>query len=207
MQGTKTVLASSFLTLVLITDPSARSAADECLAKPSGPTPQGQHWYYRIDHANDGRQCWYLREGGGRAQRTSRQTERISSDATPQAIQAPAAPATKILPEEDAAPATAPIPWLNVQTLSDPMSSVPPVTQQMPATQTQSDDAPAIKASGNTVPERTIDPPKAAPSGPSLTAMQRRHIAQESSSVVNKRKPERSRRPLQSLGSITRSLY
>ncbi len=69
MRGTRTVLASGFLTLVLITGSSARSAADECLAKPNGPTPQGQHWYYRIDHANNGRQCWYLRAEIGRVQK------------------------------------------------------------------------------------------------------------------------------------------
>ena len=61
MRGTRTVLASSFFALVLITGSSTRSAADDCLEKPNGPTPQGQRWYYRIDHANNGRQCWYLR--------------------------------------------------------------------------------------------------------------------------------------------------
>ena len=87
MRGTRTVLASGFLTLVLITGSSVRSAADECLAKPSGPTAQGQHWYYRIDHANNGRQCWYLRAESGRAQKTSPQTEPDSSDAMAQAIE------------------------------------------------------------------------------------------------------------------------
>jgi hypothetical protein len=38
---------------------SAR-AADKCLAKPNGPAPHGQHWYYRSDHVHK-RQCWYLR--------------------------------------------------------------------------------------------------------------------------------------------------
>ena len=69
MRGTRTVLASGFLALVLITGSSAPSAADDCLANPNGPTPQGQHWYYRIDHANNGRQCWYLRAEIGRVQK------------------------------------------------------------------------------------------------------------------------------------------
>jgi hypothetical protein len=154
MRGTRTVLASGFLTLALITGLSARSAADECLAKPNGPTPQGQHWYYRIDHANDGRQCWYLR------QKTSRQTERISSDAMAQAIQAPAAPAAKMSPEQNAAPAAAPIPWLNMQTLSGPIPAPQRLAPQKPAPQTQSDDAPVITTS-NTAPEKMIDPPNA----------------------------------------------
>jgi hypothetical protein len=167
MQGTRTVLASGFLTLVIVTASSARSAADDCLAKPTGPTPQGQHWYYRMDHANNGRQCWYLRAGTGRVQRASRQTERESSDAMAQATQSPAEPTAKISPEENAAPVPAPIPWLTMQTLSEPISSV---TEQKPATQTQSNDAPAITASGNTAPEKTIDPPNAAPGRPALGA-------------------------------------
>src|SRR5262245_51447859 len=144
MRGTRTVLASGFLTLALIIGWSARSAADECLAKPSGPTPQGQHWYYRIDHANSGRQCWYLRAGSGRVQRTSPQMDRESSDAMAQAIQAPATPPGKISPEENAAPVAAPIPWLNVQTLSEPVPAVQPLAPRKPAPQTQSDDAPVI---------------------------------------------------------------
>jgi hypothetical protein len=159
MRGTRTVLASGFLALALITGVSARSAADECLAKPNGPTPQGQHWYYRIDHANDGRQCWYLR------QKTSRQTERISSDAMAQAIQAPAAPTAKLSPEENAAPAAAPIPWLNMQTLSEPIPAAQRLAPQKPAPQTRSDDAPVI-ATSNTAPEKMIDAPNAVVSRP-----------------------------------------
>ena len=114
MRGTRTVLASGFLTLVLMICSSARSVADECLAKPNGPTPKGQHWYYRIDHANGGRQCWYLRAEIGRAQKPLRRMEQDSSDAMAQAISAPAqsaawAPAAAIVPEENPAPATAPV--------------------------------------------------------------------------------------------------
>jgi hypothetical protein len=35
------------------------SAADECLSKPKGSAPAGQHWYYRLDRPTK-RQCWYL---------------------------------------------------------------------------------------------------------------------------------------------------
>jgi hypothetical protein len=38
-------------------------AADDCLVAPKDETPEGSHWYYRIDHASK-RQCWYLREEG-----------------------------------------------------------------------------------------------------------------------------------------------
>src|SRR5450631_2942015 len=45
-----------------VLSPSAARAADDCLAGPKkDQTPQGGHWYYRIDHATK-RNCWYLRE-------------------------------------------------------------------------------------------------------------------------------------------------
>ena len=173
MRGTRTVLASGFLALVLITGSSARSAADDCLAEPNGPTPQGQHWYYRIDHANNGRQCWYLRAETGPVQKKSRQTEPNSSKAMAQAIPAPTrptAPAAETLLKENTAPAAVPIPWLNVQRLPEPIPLVQPVTQQKPAAQTRSDGAAAVATSGSAVPEREIDPPAAVPNRPATSA-------------------------------------
>jgi hypothetical protein len=173
MRGTRTVLASGFLALVLITGSSARSAADDCLAEPNGPTPQGQHWYYRIDHANNGRQCWYLRAETGPVQKKSRQTEPNSSKAMAQGIPAPTrptAPAAETPLKENTAPAAAPIPWLNVQRLPEPIPLVQPVTQQKPAAQTRSDGAAAVATSGSAVPEREIDPPAAVPNRPATSA-------------------------------------
>ncbi|HUI98013.1 MAG TPA: hypothetical protein VLX44_19810 [Xanthobacteraceae bacterium] len=37
----------------------APAAADGCAAKPDGPAPQGQHWYYVLDRATKS-QCWHL---------------------------------------------------------------------------------------------------------------------------------------------------
>ena len=73
MRGTRTVLASGFLTLVLITGSSARSATDDCLAEPNGPTPQGQHWYYRTDPESK-RQCWYLGAEGAPVRKSAAET-------------------------------------------------------------------------------------------------------------------------------------
>jgi hypothetical protein len=46
--------------LTTISD-SAAGADDECLSSPKDPTPQGGHWYYRIDRVTK-RHCWYLKE-------------------------------------------------------------------------------------------------------------------------------------------------
>jgi hypothetical protein len=193
MRGTRTVLASGFFALVLITGSSARSAADDCLAEPNGPTPQGQHWYYRIDHANNGRQCWYLRAETGAVPKTSRQTEPNSSKAMAQAIPAPTrptAPAAEKLLKENTAPAAAPIPWLNVQKLPEPIPLVQPVTQQKSAVQTQSDGAAAAATSGSAVPERVIDPPAAVPNRPAASA-------DSNATSANRAREQQRRQPAQ----------
>ena len=169
MRGTRTVLALGLLNLVLITGPSMRVAADECLAKPNGPTPRGQHWYYRIDHANNGRQCWYLRAENTRAPKNSLQAETDPAEAMAQSIQAPApragSPEASVgeMARESSAPVAAkPIPWLNVQKFPEPISFPQPVIQQKPAPQTQADSVAATAASG-TASEHVIDSPAARP--------------------------------------------
>jgi hypothetical protein len=38
---------------------SSAATVDDCLAAPNSRPPQGSHWYYRTDTANN-RKCWYL---------------------------------------------------------------------------------------------------------------------------------------------------
>jgi len=38
---------------------NANANAAKCAAAPNGAPPQGQHWYYRLDHVSH-RKCWYL---------------------------------------------------------------------------------------------------------------------------------------------------
>jgi hypothetical protein len=42
---------------------TAPASADDCLASPNSPAPQGSHWYYRLDWATQ-RKCWYARAPG-----------------------------------------------------------------------------------------------------------------------------------------------
>src|SRR5690348_6211624 len=37
--------------------------AEDCLSAPSGVSPQGQHWFYRLEKDTK-RKCWYLRAAG-----------------------------------------------------------------------------------------------------------------------------------------------
>jgi hypothetical protein len=59
----------SVTALVMLSNGAAR-AADDCLAAPKDQTPEGSHWYYRIDHATK-RHCWYLRQEGERPPQTA----------------------------------------------------------------------------------------------------------------------------------------
>ncbi len=57
-------------------------AADDCLAEPKRTTPQGKHWYYRIERPSK-RQCWYL---GDEGHRVSQAPDDKRADAAPQQI-------------------------------------------------------------------------------------------------------------------------
>jgi hypothetical protein len=57
----------------------AEPAADECLSKPNGPSPQGSHWYYRVDRANNNRHCWYLGREGAKTRQAAAQKQPSSA--------------------------------------------------------------------------------------------------------------------------------
>lgn len=63
--------------------PGAARAADDCLAAPKDQTPEGSHWYYRIEHGTK-RHCWYLRtEGEKLSQATSPNASRSATPVVP----------------------------------------------------------------------------------------------------------------------------
>ncbi len=57
------VIACLCAGIPLTASQSATPAPDECLLAPKNETPDGSHWYYRIEHPSN-RRCWYLREEG-----------------------------------------------------------------------------------------------------------------------------------------------
>src|SRR5215813_5208934 len=70
------VLVGVFAGAYLITMPYASS--DDCLTQPTGDTPQGQHWYYRVERGSK-RHCWYLK---GEADKSSRAASSDKSSKT-----------------------------------------------------------------------------------------------------------------------------
>ncbi|WP_193760250.1 hypothetical protein [Bradyrhizobium yuanmingense] len=120
------------------TPSSTAAAAPDCLASPKDATPQGQHWYYRLDRTTK-RKCWYLRAAGGKAAQTAQATTDTSEPdaAPPQAVQN--ARAEYIAPQTSAAAGTpnmaAPAPAAaNAPAVApQPPSSVAETNAQQPA--------------------------------------------------------------------------
>ena len=158
MPGRGTILPSAMITLVLIAIISAQAARnaradDECLAKPNAAAPQGQHWYYRIDHANNKRQCWRLAPEGLPVQKSAPQTD---NNATPEAAVQAASPPRAT--ETNTAATAAPVLWLDVPKapeLAAARAPLPPTASAGDAVpEVLSDDTPA--SASDPLPARSV---------------------------------------------------
>lgn len=104
------IIAGAPLAAVSQNAPTATSpanAASDCLASPKGATPQGQHWYYRLERATK-RQCWYLRAEGGKVSQTAQAAPNTpaAEPAVPQPHTVQDARAEYLTPQGAAAPKT-----------------------------------------------------------------------------------------------------
>jgi hypothetical protein len=171
MPGRRTTLPLAMITLVLIGALSTRSSysADECLANPNAPALPGEHWYYRIDHAHNKRQCWRLGPEGLPVRSTAPQSEdatepKSSAQQQPRKSQAvmptparaptdvapaPPADATPVPRAASTAPATA-APWPAVPGLTA-FLPVPPQLPAAPQTASADSTVPATSGSGTSV--------------------------------------------------------
>jgi hypothetical protein len=102
--------------------PNAARAADDCLLAPKAETPDGSHWYYRIERATK-RHCWYLRAEG----------ETLSQTAAPDSS-GPAKPVAPIV----AAPMQ--------RSVADARAELPPQTSIQPPARDNGGLAPAMPA-------------------------------------------------------------
>jgi hypothetical protein len=82
------LVAGAALTTMSHGQTPAAPAADDCLAGPKDHTPQGAHWYYRIEHPSN-RHCWYLKG----------EQDKVAQTASPDA----SAPAKPMAPATEAA--------------------------------------------------------------------------------------------------------
>jgi hypothetical protein len=60
-------------------------AAEECMTKPGTAAPQGSHWYYHLDRANN-RQCWYLAAEGAKVRPQTRPAASPAKSQSPKPI-------------------------------------------------------------------------------------------------------------------------
>src|ERR1700712_3333284 len=59
-QFVSAVLASSIVSLIFTAGSNnTAQAVDACLSAPKSSTPEGSHWYYRVERGTK-RHCWYL---------------------------------------------------------------------------------------------------------------------------------------------------
>jgi hypothetical protein len=144
------------LPLSTVFDGAAR-AADDCLAEPNGPTPQGKHWYYRIERGT-GRHCWYVRGEDEPARAaapepttTSKAPSRNADMLAPRSIadaraEWPARPAAA----QDGAAVVAPrvVPPAGDVTGNVPPSASAPATAQTPAASPWPDPSAAVPKLG-----------------------------------------------------------
>jgi hypothetical protein len=147
MRERRSMFASAMFALVVMAGTFAQSMpgarGDECITKPNAPAPQGQHWYYRIDHAND-RQCWRLGPEGipvlknaPRAEKTPASGATTQSALPPQ-VQASVTTASAIASAESAfdsnvAETTASMRWPEAPILPELPRSPQPIPQPTPA--------------------------------------------------------------------------
>lgn len=119
------MMASSFSAEPSRAETAAPSKAGECLARPTGLSPKGSHWFYRLDRKN-GRRCWYLGPESNRVRRSETAAERRETAAERSAAKDAAKGATK-----SAAPTPRERPALR------PVEAAPPdVVAQAPAVST-----------------------------------------------------------------------
>jgi hypothetical protein len=116
-------------------EPAAQSE-DTCLTKPGGTSPQGRHWYYRVERAT-GRHCWYLGAQGTKVRAGE-------SDATPARAPAAKPAATKDAPKTASKPAPDSNPAERVEAAAAPVPSTQAVRDEADATDTSSADNRAL---------------------------------------------------------------
>jgi hypothetical protein len=115
-------LIASFLAGAPLTTASygAANPTDECLSGPKGQTPQGGHWYYRIDRATK-RHCWYLADQREPLSQTAAPNPSASVKPPPQ--DAEAAKQTSVANAHAELPAQSPVELTNRNAEIAPASS------------------------------------------------------------------------------------
>lgn len=95
-------LAPVLLAATSVATSDVSGAAEGCVVKPSGPAPQGQHWFYRFDREAK-RPCWHLGSGVARLALQGARSKSAVDRSNSSAAEASATPA--LPPQSQPAPA------------------------------------------------------------------------------------------------------
>jgi len=143
-------MAAALITAFAVTLPAGgpARAADDCIATPNAPAPQGNHWYYHVDRDTH-RTCWYL---GAQGQRVHHATAKIAPPAEP------APQAREIVADQAASPAQAqpsspqePAVAARADTASAAAPAIAPSSSQGAAPTVQWPDARRVAGAGGSV--------------------------------------------------------
>ena len=158
-----TFLASTILAwanFASVTNVQAQTAVDKCLTAPKGATPEGSHWYYRLERGTK-RQCWYLRDESDKSARAAPQdssAEATSDSAAADPAPPPPRPAVRKTVANARAELTSPQQRVERQpvAVAEPrtvgMTPAAPVSQSSPAA-----DRPDAATPSSTVATRWLD--------------------------------------------------
>lgn len=137
---------------------ACNARAEECINKPTAKAPPGQHWYYRVDHANN-RQCWRIGPEGLLVSKSAPHFETQPAPSPPEERSTATTPASTTETAQDINVAQlAPTPWLVIPTLLNaPPSSQPTARAELQAATTIDSAAPTSnKALAGTDDDRTF---------------------------------------------------
>jgi hypothetical protein len=153
------VFVPAILTICLATvclTVEASRAADDCITKPNAPSPQGSHWYYRVDRATH-RECWYLGAEGAKLHPRVRQAVSLVPPPAPKPIAQPTAPTPAEAITAEAAPAEISAGEARAVAQDDATADLSMRWSALPRSAASLDRAPASMSNSYAVEQSTTD--------------------------------------------------
>lgn len=163
---TSTLVFCSIVAGLGTTQGRSADATEGCLAAPKDSTPQGKHWYYRIEHPSK-RHCWYLGDEG-------RRISQASASSAPLPESPPPVKSASRQSREPLQPAVANARAELTNDIAVPFTTMPPIGRQtsasMPPNNWQMAERWPDPQTASQVAQANTAPPPSAPAQP--TAVQ-----------------------------------
>jgi hypothetical protein len=152
--------------------PAEAARADDCVTAPNSSAPQGSHWYYHLDRAQQ-RKCWYLRALGQPAQQATAQPSAEAVPAVPlRSVPTASMPAVASAgaPMSDSAGDSAPPPHVKILAVKPQPAPMRSTAADEPGQSAQAESAapsiPQALASQPSAPQSSARPAGPGPAAP-----------------------------------------